>query len=418
MLRKLIVVFVIVLGTLFVLSACTGPVGPVGPPGLQGAPGPQGPAGPAGSPGPAGSAGPAGAVASAGIGAEYVGSDKCGACHKATYDLFMKSGHSYKLNKVVDGKAPTYPFTAVEKPPEGYTWNDISYVIGGYNWKARFMDKNGYIITDKPGATISDTNYLNQYNFANVAVGKEAGWVKYNSGKPKLVYNCGACHTTGYRPDGHQDDLPGIVGVWAAPGIQCEACHGPGSLHMANPYGIALKVDRSGEACGACHRRNAVEAVDASGGFIEHHEQYEELYQSKHITLDCVVCHNPHEGVVQLRAEDKPPTRTTCENCHYQQAQNAQVSKHAALNVQCVSCHMPRVGKSAWGDATKFTGDIRTHLMAIDPTQTSQFSADGKKALSQLGLDFACKSCHIPGSAVEKTDEALKAAAVGYHDKQ
>ncbi|MFZ2423951.1 MAG: hypothetical protein WA029_22695, partial [Anaerolineae bacterium] len=107
MLHKLIVVFVIVLGTLFVLSACTGPVGPVGPPGPQGAPGPQGPAGPAGSPGPAGSAGPAGA--------EYVGSDKCGACHKATYDLFMKSGHSYKLNKVVDGKAPTYPFTAVEK---------------------------------------------------------------------------------------------------------------------------------------------------------------------------------------------------------------------------------------------------------------------------------------------------------------
>ena len=158
MLHKLIVVFVIVLGTLFVLSACTGPVGPVGPPGPQGAPG---------SPGPAGSAGPAGAVASAGIGAEYVGSDKCGACHKATYDLFMKSGHSYKLNKVVDGKAPTYPFTAVEKPPEGYTWNDISYVIGGYNWKARFMDKNGYIITDKPGATISDTNYLNQYNFAH-----------------------------------------------------------------------------------------------------------------------------------------------------------------------------------------------------------------------------------------------------------
>ena len=64
----------------------------------------------------------------------------------------------------MDGKAPTYPFTKIEKLPEGYTWNDISYVIGGY-WKARFMDKKGYIITDKPGATVSDTKYLNQWNF-------------------------------------------------------------------------------------------------------------------------------------------------------------------------------------------------------------------------------------------------------------
>jgi hypothetical protein len=37
------------------------------------------------------------------------------------------------------------------------------------------MDKNGYIITDKPGATVSDTEYLNQYNFANPIVGA-AGW--------------------------------------------------------------------------------------------------------------------------------------------------------------------------------------------------------------------------------------------------
>ncbi len=410
--RKFVVAAVIVFGALLLLSACAGPAGPIGPAGPQGVPGPQGPAGPVGA---TGAAGTAGATT---VGAEYVGSDKCGACHKETYESFLKSGHNFKLNKVIDGKAPTYPFTKVENPPDGYTWNDISYVIGGYNWKARFMDKDGYIITDKPGATISDTTYLNQYNFANPTVGKEAGWVTYNSGKPQLVYDCGSCHTTGYRPDGHQDNMKGIVGTWAAAGIQCEACHGPGSQHIANPYGVALKVDRSGEACGDCHRRNAVEVVDAKNGFIDHHEQYEELYQSKHLTLDCVVCHNPHTGVVQLRQEQKPTTRTQCVNCHYQEAQNAKVAKHAALRVACETCHMPRIGKSAWGDAAKFTGDIRTHLMAIDPTQTAQFSEDGKTALSQIGLDFACKSCHIPGTAVEKSDEVLKAAAVGYHERQ
>lgn len=53
----------------------------------------------------------------------------------------------WKLNKVVDGQSPDYPFTEVPEPPEGYTWDDVTYVIGGYNWKARFIDQNGYIIT-------------------------------------------------------------------------------------------------------------------------------------------------------------------------------------------------------------------------------------------------------------------------------
>ena len=52
-------------------------------------------------------------------------------------------------------------------------------------------------------------------------------------------YDCGACHTTGWVADtdadtdgtlaDNQDGLPGIHGTWAAPGIHCEACHGPGA---------------------------------------------------------------------------------------------------------------------------------------------------------------------------------------------
>jgi hypothetical protein len=79
---------------------------------------------------------------------------------------------------------------------------------------------------------------------------------------------------------------------------------------------------------------------------------------------------------------------------------------------------MPRVTKSAVGNAEKFTGDIRTHLMAIDPTQIGQFSEDGSEALSQLGLNFACRSCHVEGgTASTKTDEELIDKAYGYHDR-
>lgn len=343
--------------------------------------------------------------------AEYVGSDMCSACHQGVYDTFKMSGHPWKLNRVVDGQPPDYPFTEVPNPPEGYTWDDVTYVIGGYNWKARFIDKTGFIITgDKDAAT--------QYNLANPIVGTEAGWVPYHAGE-EVPYDCGPCHTTGYsgKPDTHQDDLPGLIGTWAEPGIQCEECHGPGSLHVRAPYGVAMKIDRDSELCGSCHVRGSPEAVNAKGGFIEHHEQYEELFQGKHITLDCVTCHDPHAGVVQLRKAGVQTTRTRCENCHFKQAKYQDSQVHQAL-VECIDCHMPRVTKSAVGNAAMFTGDIRTHLMAIDATQIEQFTEDGTQALSQIGLNFACRQCHVEGgSALPKTDAELLEKADGYHDK-
>lgn len=400
--------------TMVLLVGCTGEQGPAG---LAGPPGPPGPGGPAGPQGPAGPPGPPGEVTeglAAIVGAEYVGSLTCSGCHSDLYAVFMLSGHPWKLNPVINGQPPDYPFTEIPELPEGYTWEDILYVIGGYNWKARFVNLEGYIITNPPGET-GDSEYLNQYNFANPIVGSDAGWVTYNSGVENKPYNCGGCHTTGYNPRGNQDDLPGLIGTWAEPGIQCEACHGPGSLHAQNPMGVALKIDRDPEMCGKCHRRGDVTEVDASGGFIQHHEQYEELFQSKHLTLNCVTCHNPHEGVIQLRQAGEQTVRTTCENCHFKEAQVQNVSFHVSMNVECITCHMPRVTRTAWGDAEKFTGDIRTHIMAIDPSQIAQFTEDGKLALSQIGLDFACRQCHGGGIASPKTDEELITRATGYH---
>ncbi len=392
---------------LLLLAACAGAEGPAGPPG---------PAGPAGPEGPQGPAGPAGEAAAVSMGADYVGSDTCAGCHTEIAEVFNRSGHAYKLNPVVNGEPPEYPFTQVSDPPEGYTWDDITYVIGGYNWKARFINTEGYIITDAPGES-GNTEYTSQYNFANPIVGTDAGWVTYHAGEENKPYNCGRCHTTGYSPEGNQDGLPGLVGTWAEPGVKCERCHGPGGQHASNPQGVQMMVDRDSELCGQCHLRGAPEEVNASGGFIRHHEQYEEIFQSRHITLRCVTCHNPHAGVVQLREDGVQTTRTTCESCHFQQAkyQDSQVHPNIA---ECMDCHMPRIVKSAVGDAEKFTGDIRSHLMAIDPDQAGQFTEDGSVALSQISLDFACRSCHIEGGlASVKSDQELADKATGYHER-
>jgi predicted CXXCH cytochrome family protein len=409
----------LILGTVIlligILTACAGPqgaVGPSGPPGPAGPIGPQGPAGADGKSVP--TAAPVGPV-----GANYIGSDKCGACHPDLYASFLKTGHAWSLNPVTGGGGPAkFPFTELAKPPQGYTWADITYVIGGYNWKALFVDKNGYLITDQPGATVSDTTYLNQYNLANAVLNTSSEWASYHPGEAKLPLDCAACHATGYRAGGHQDNMEGAPGTWAQAGVQCEACHGPGSLHATNPYGFAMKVDRSAALCTRCHQQGDFTPKPATAdGFVGQDPQYSELHMSKHLILDCVMCHDPHQGVVQPREAKKATTLTPCANCHAQEAQYQKNPAHTQIGLTCVDCHMPRIVKVAQGDPAVFSGDLRAHLMAIDPTQVSQFSPDGKTAFSPVSLDFACRRCHIAGSTMARSDDELIKMATNYHTK-
>ena len=405
--RRTVLTLLAFFAAAFFLTACIeqpGPMGPAGPQGDQGPPGPDGNAGQIGAPGAPGQDG------ASYIPPAFVGSETCAECHEGVYDTFMQSGHPWKLTRVVDGEPPDYPFSSIPRPPEGYTWDDISYVIGGYNWKARFMDQQGYIITG------ADENATTQYNLPNDELGTNGRWVGYHAGEANLSYDCGACHTTGYSPEGHQDGLPGIEGTWAFPGVQCEECHGPGSLHANHPMAYGMEIDRDAAACGQCHVRGDFTEVNAADGFIQHHEQYEELFQSKHAVIDCVLCHDPHSGVVQLQEAGEQTTRTLCENCHFKQAENQNNEVHQIVTIECIQCHMPRLVRSAEGDAALFTGDIRTHMVAIDPTQIGQFSEDGTVALSQISLDYACRTCHNPdGLGRPKTDEELLQVAINYH---
>ena len=403
-------VFTIMLVSLVLLAACAaGAVGPVGP---QGPPGPQGAPGEAGPPGPMGPAGPSGPQGEAGLSypaPTYVGSDACQECHEELYASYKMTGHPYKLNRVVDGQPPEYPFSEVPSPPEGYTWDDILYVIGGYGWKARFIDQEGFIIT-------GDENATTQYNLWNDNLDMGENWVAYHPGEEK-PYNCGSCHTTGYQPEGNQLGLPGLIGTWVEDGIGCEECHGPGENHVNDPYLVNMDVNRDSELCGSCHIRGDVTEIDASGGFIKHHEQYEELYESKKRVMRCVDCHNPHSTVKYADEADVEPVKTECENCHFEQDEYQKINdrRHA----KCIDCHMPRVTKSALGDIEQYSGDLRTHLMAINPLATSQFGRDGSTAQPYLALDFSCRSCHRDdGRGPDLAEEELVEAALGFHDRE
>ncbi len=327
----------------------------------------------------------------------YVGVGACRDCHSDIVKRYSKTGHPYKIQKV-DSGPPSYPANTspgVPEPPADKSWKDISHVIGGYAWKARFMDKQGYILT-------GDKN--RQYNLPNADLKTEAGWSGYSaSAGVRKPYTCGSCHTTGWKASGkdgpHQDGLPGIHGTWFEPGVTCEGCHGPGLAHSNDPEKIAQPFE---ENCGDCHRRGRVTRIDSNKGLIRHHEQYEDLLASPHRNLKCSACHDPHRSVKYKDGGFKG-TKKTCLVCHEKQV----VKIHAKDKFECITCHMPRAAKSAVSVKQKFIGgevpegDVRAHIFRIKPHPLwNMFSDDGKfvrindDGHAFLSVEYACLACH------------------------
>jgi hypothetical protein len=323
----------------------------------------------------------------------YWGSEECAYCHLAIYNDFRSSGHPYKL--VDSATARTRPIPL----PIGLMWDDVSYVIGGYKWKSRYIDQDGYIITsvdtDSDGAP--DTDGMNQWNYL------VRRWSDYHAGEVEKPYNCGSCHTTGWIADDdwdidetledNQEGLPGMHGTFAFGGIQCEGCHGPGA---EGPNGEVDHgyIDDSTELCGSCHIRGSADTIPASGGFIRHHEQYNEFLASPHAEeLSCVDCHDPHK-------QSPLSIVATCADCHEDIAESYAGTVMDQWDVTCEDCHMPMASKSALAQGP-YRGDIMTHIFRINTDRDGQmFTEDGGfvaldgEGQAAVTLDFSCLACH------------------------
>ncbi len=321
----------------------------------------------------------------------YAGPQKCAECHLDIYDDYRATAHPYKLRPVEEARITGFPV------PEGYTWDDISYVIGGRRWKSRYVGTDGYIIT-MTGKN-RDVKGKNQYNIA------KGSWSNYHGGEKK-PYNCGRCHTSGYSKEGHQDGLEGIIGTWAFPGISCEECHGPGAAHAKAPTKENIKKDTSSAACGKCHVRGKKDKIPAKGGFIRHHEQYNEVLASPHKDMNCVDCHDPHKPL-------QAAIKADCTSCHNDVAAQFKGSKMERVGKTCEDCHMPMATKSAVSLA-RWQGDVKTHLFRIDPDPNAKmFTDDGKFANGSLTVEYACLDCHLDRDAAWAGKYAKGAHTIG-----
>lgn len=253
--------------------------------------------------------------------------------------------------------------------------------------------------------------------------------------KPAYNWNdrCARCHTTGLRK-GYDAAADRYRTTWAEIDVACEACHGPGSGHVAWAEGPAPRGDdpskglpvRLGEepparwvfadgsgiarrepartshveldTCAPCHARRTDLTDDAPAGrpLLDHYvpalldeglyfadgqiqdEVYEwgSFLQSRMFQagVTCSDCHDPHG--LQLRAA----SNGVCAQCHLParfDTPDHHFHPQGSPGAQCVSCHMPK----------------RTY-MAVDDRHDHAFRVPRPDLAAALGAPDACTACH------------------------
>lgn len=377
---------------------------------------------------------------------EFIGSDACKTCHTDKYTDWAESGHPYKFTITEGNTGPVYPVEAqnfqndwLNNLTDGsVTWDNIAGVIGGYGWKARFVGTDGDIIGTLESQFNPEYGH-NQYNFFG---GQDLGWSDYHpTDKKTYNYSCFKCHTTGGTEDGTWLEGVDSLGSFTEGGIGCESCHGPGSLHVNEPsktnidrvYEFAhignsgLEIDgvlqepneMSDDVnflCGTCHNRDYKNPINAKGGFIKHHEQWDEFTTTDHMAggMTCITCHDPHKRVIW----DGDGITKTCASCHTEQAAKTNHGSSAT----CIDCHMPYAAKSgAKQGLSGYEGDVRSHLVRITVDTASMFTEDGawvrddETRPASLSPAYSCLGCHNRNGETNKTLEAAVAAAKDMH---
>jgi hypothetical protein len=82
----------------------------------------------------------------------------------------------------------------------------------------------------------------------------------------ELNLDCVSCHVTGYEQPGGSS----VTHVEKLKDVQCEVCHGPSSLHVANPTQVRPPVARPGaDKCVSCHHPPHVHSFDATAKLPE-----------------------------------------------------------------------------------------------------------------------------------------------------
>lgn len=271
--------------------------------------------------------------------ATYTGTAKCKMCHgmkhKEIVEGYFKSPHPKAMQKADAENAIIGDFSSAP-----FTKDKVAFTLG------RGTDRN-------------EQAYLD----ANFQVLPATWDVKGKTWKPTAAADgstqCIGCHATGYDVEKK---------TFTEPGVGCEACHGPGSDHVAKPtketafIPSTLSPKLQAEVCGSCHSAGKDTSgkcafptgfkpgddltksfVDAKPAGPGRNQQYSEFLQSKHneVGLTCTSCHENH-NLSGLPGQLKKPVAEGCLTCHASKIKDLKThAPSAAADATCATCHMP-----------------------------------------------------------------------------
>ncbi len=383
--------------------------------------------------------------------ARYVGKEVCGSCHKPNYDSYIRSqmGRSWKVARLSNSVAdfdhpdPIYseeddlyyqPFHRGEdlfvteyRLADGDTVHSrteqIDYIVGsGQHTNSHIFNENGFLnqipvtwyAQDGHWDLAPRFEHGNNYRFSRA-----------------ITDECMSCHNA------QADFVEGSENRFrkVPEGIDCEKCHGPGSVHVDEKNrGILVDVSKEIDfsivnpaklspqgqldVCKRCHMQGA--AVFAEGETPMTYrpgkplKAYENVYYTRQADsirgfimashpdrlamsacfretwsdgstfkeITCLTCHDPHLPIDEI---DPGHFDSTCQTCHSEPDHLTCTDPGVVAGTTsetCVSCHMPTSGATDIPHVRVTDHYIR--IPGEEEARLSRLEADEQKAFVRL----------------------------------
>jgi predicted CXXCH cytochrome family protein len=353
--------------------------------------------------------------------ARFAGSQSCAGCHAGPFARWQGSQHALAMQHATDKTVlgdfggAKFRYTGVESTffrkdgrffvrtdgPDGKLADfEIEYTFGVYplqQYLVAFPDGRLQALSiawDARAQSAGGQRWFHLYPKERIDHRDELHWTKRAQ---NWNFMCADCHSTDVRKN-YDAASNTFRTTWSEISVGCEACHGPGSRHVADPKQPLAKPDL--DTCAQCHARRSQIAEGFHGGerFLDHYrpellapglyypdgQQRDEVYiwgsflQSKmhRLGVSCGNCHEPHSA--KLRAEGN----AVCAQCHAPAKFDTPAHHFHKADVRCVDCHMPTAA-----------------YMVVDPRRDHSLRVPRPDLSVALGVPNACNACHADKDA-------------------
>ena len=394
----------------------------------------------------------------------FVGSMKCKDCHKNEFDKWMGSHHDHAMHVASDltvlgdfndvvfenkGVRSRFyrkggEFFVETEGPEGQSGDfQITHTFGWYPLQQYLVPFPGGRLQCLPIAwNVRDRKWYHLY--PDLSDPKD--WLYWTNAGQNWNGMCAECHATNLKKN-YDPEANTYHTTWSEINVGCEACHGPGSRHVAwaetpemgrrNVENFDLIVKTSGlnsrkrvELCAPCHARRAAlgdythsepdlldsllpsrldqELYYPDGQILEEVYVYGSFTQSKmyHREVGCSDCHDVHslklvkEGNgLCLQCHRAAEYDTQAHHFHKKAgdagepifAADGTVAFDVGTGAQCISCHMP--GR---------------YYMGIDYRPDHSIRIPRPDLSSSIQVPNACNRCHFDKSNPWSDDAVTK----------